>query len=158
MHLEACSQPSPPIPHNKDSSAPVHTTTMVDPISLDAASILLHLQKKRLNFSPSMATVSLPPCRGHFCVRDSRRVKSILNTGKLPGIDWRAIKRDFERNLSQLLHRPCISLFLDTSSFSDFGCQGTDLDLAMFSGNYDACVVHGEHLVYVSTFPPTVCK
>jgi hypothetical protein len=32
-----------------------------------------------------------------------------------------------------------------------------DLDLAMLSGNYDACVVHGEHLVYVSTFPPNIC-
>jgi hypothetical protein len=27
-----------------------------------------------------------------------------------------------------------------------------DLDLAMFSGNYNVCVVHGEHLVYVSLF------
>jgi hypothetical protein len=32
-----------------------------------------------------------------------------------------------------------------------------DLDLAMFSGNYNACVVHGEHLIYVSTFPSNIC-
>jgi hypothetical protein len=128
--LGSCCNFSETTPHRKDSI----NSKMVDPTSQDAASILLCFQKWRLNFSSPMATVSVPQCQGHFCVCDSRRVKSVLNSGKLPRIDWRSTKRAFEHNRSQLLHWPTSSLFLDTSSGSNFACQAMDLYLAMFSG------------------------
>ncbi len=92
-------------------------------------------KEKRLNTCASIAPVSLHYNNQQYMRRDKRRIGSILSTGRLPLIDWKKCKKDFESELRRLVHRPIQALFIDVSQQESFNLEAIDLDKTMETKN-----------------------
>ena len=118
------------------------------------------------NFAPPLKDTFIPRTEKNFLYRDRRRISQILETGQLPSVNWRNVKRDYETSLQRLLHRRTQILFIDINKNPNIDINNNpptskmpegNVDKLMMNTNSSGCVIHGETLVYVATFTESVC-
>jgi hypothetical protein len=126
-----------------------------------AASLLLSItqqqQPPRLNLSLPLTDVKVPAFAGLYLRRDRLRVKSILQSGEMPKVNWTTVKTELTFELGRVLHRKVHVLF----DFVDISFAGplavVDIDNLLLEQEADIYVLHDKHMVYVATFSSKVC-
>jgi hypothetical protein len=127
-----------------------------------AASLLLSIsqqqQPPRLNLSFPLSDVKLPTVAALYCRRDRLRIKSILQSGLMPKVNWRTVKIELTFELGRLLHRKIEAHF----HFVDSSCAKqqavVDIDLLLIKEQADIYVLHDKCMVYLVTFSSQVCS
>jgi len=126
-----------------------------DPDGVDMPIVFLNKCIMQTRNQPSYVDKSLP--------RDRKLLRRIMDEGSLPEVDWRCVKREYQKYLAQLTHRAYVNVFfLDVSrkegdpKFAE--TTSVDVDDVMAQNNAEGIVVHGKNMVYAATFTPQLCR
>ena len=132
----------------------------------EAAALLLlsitqQQQPPRLNLSFPLTDVRLPAATNLYCSRDRARINSILQSGMMPTINWKTVKKELTFELGRFLHRKIKAHFefVDSSSTATRQQQVVvDIDNLLEKEQADIYVLHDKCMVYVVTFSSDVCS
>ena len=107
--------------------------------------------------------VSIPRSIEDTIKRDKRNLSIIVNSGKLPPIEWSLVRRRMESHLSLNLNvkKKIHILFIDVGRQEEdppfILSESINVDQLMVEKKADGVVIHGTNLVYVCTFSPSIC-
>jgi hypothetical protein len=128
-----------------------------------AASLLLSItqqqQPPRLNLSFPLTDVKVPAFAGLCLRRDRLCIKSMLQSGEMPKVNWTAVKTELTFELGRVLHQMVHAHFdfVDVSFAGPLAVVDIDIDHLLLKQEANICVLHNKHVVHVATFLSEVC-
>ena len=147
--------------NNNNTHIPLSSMMTPEAAALLLLSITQQQQPPRLNLSFPLIDVKLPAATNLYCSRDRARINSILQSGMMPTINWKTVKKELTFELGRFLHRKIKAHFefVDSSSTATRQQQVVvDIDNLLEKEQADIYVLHDKCMVYVVTFSSDVCS
>jgi hypothetical protein len=125
-----------------------------------AACLLLSQAPPLLKLPFPLRDVKLPAATDLHCRSDrDPRINSILQSGRMPTVNWNTVKKELTLELGRFLHQKIKAHF----DFVDSSCTRqhqvvVNIDSLLLKEQADICVLHDKHMVHVVTFSSNACS